>query len=619
MPTLYALFVWLARRAPLLRVRDADAEIEKLAFVRILVGIVVLVRILPIVYGSYFYFNDALFEVLPAATIAGVAVVALVVCVTIGLFTPIALVGTLLLYGSFDRLSHTQTLGTQILTLLLTLLLLTGAGSRRSLDAGLMQRGGTLGRFVRRLYALPGRLDEDAVTVSYLLIFMSYAVISLGAILLHIHDSYWRQGYTLQVMLTSSYLSRAYELFRGIEAVAPGVLRAFSIVAGAGQAIFQLLMPLLIFARGSGWFVVIWGMNFFLASTFLLELSYLPYIEILLWAALFFRAPRRHALAIYYDDYCNLCKRTVQTLRTVDFAAALDFRPASTSGAEAERHGIDVNALSTSLHGVYRDRVYAGYDLYLLITRRAPLLWVFAPILWILRVLRVGPMIYEAVARNRRRMFGTCEVAYDVRRRYASRPTLRPSPVLGPALGVVCGVYVALFYGTLFLRLPDLDSGIPRAAEGIYRLGFEVPNVFNSTDLRMSDHWRVVYRQSADGGWDLVPFHAPDGRKLLYPRVVDILYFGNSLPWRRLALEQDIIAFTRGAIGDSLVRRLIEFDERIRNERGGRYRIDVYRNFASAPGRKDRAKYDPQLLYSYQVDRSEIRQAGRATESAPAR
>ena len=619
MPTLYALFVWLARRAPLLRIRDADAEIDKLAFVRMLTGIVVLVRVLPVVYGSYFYFDDALFGSLPAATVAGVAVVVLVACVTVGLFTPIALIGTLLLYGTFDRLAHTQTLGTQILTLLLTLLLLTGAGSRRSLDAGLMQRGGALGRFVRRLYTLPGRLDEDALAVSYLLIFMSYAVISLGAILLHVHDSYWRHGYTLQVMLTSSYLSRAYELFRGLEAAAPGGLRAFSIVAGAGQAVFQLLMPALIFSRAGGWFVVVWGMNFFLASTFLLELSYLPYIEILLWAAIFFRAPRRHPLAIYYDDYCNLCKRTVQTLRAIDFAAALDFRPASTSGTEAESHGIDLGTLSTSLHGVYRDRVYAGYDLYLLITRRAPLLWVLAPILWILRLVRVGPMVYEAIARNRRRMFGTCEVAYDVRRRYAARPPLRPYPQLAPALGFVCGVFVALFYGTLFLRLPDLDSGSPRAAEGIYRLGFEVPNVFNSTDLRMSDHWRVVYRQSRDGSWELVPFHAPDGRKLLYPRVVDILYFGNSLPWRRLALEQDIIAFTRGAIGDSLVRRLIEFDERIRNERGGRYRIDVYRNFASAPGRTDRAKYEPQLLYSYQVDRSEIRQAGRTSEVVPGR
>jgi predicted DCC family thiol-disulfide oxidoreductase YuxK len=604
-PTLYQFFAWLSRRAILLNVRDVDAELEKLAFLRVFAGLVALARVLPIVYGSYFYFDDRLVGSLPQATVLGAVVAVLLTCLTIGLFTPLTLIALFLLFGLFDVAAETQTLGSQMLFLVLALLLLTGAGSRRSIDAIWLRRGtGALGRFVRALYALPGRLDENALRIMYFLIFMSYAVISFGAILLHVHDTYWRGGYTLQVMLTSSYLSRAYPFFRELETLAPQLLRGISIVGSVGQALFQASMLVLIFTRAGGWFVVLWGLNFFLASAFLLELSYLPYLELILWGALFLRVPARSRVAIYYDDFCNLCKRSVQTLRAIDLAGTFDFRPASSNGADAAKSGIDLSQLSVSLHGVFRGRVYVGYDLYFLITRRAPLLWILAPLLWLLRVLRIGPAVYAAVARNRRRVFGTCEVAYDANRHAAARFPLPTSRLLAPALGLVCGAFVALFYGTLFLRLPDLSSGIPRAVEGIYRLGFEVPNVFNSTDLRMSDQWRVVYRQSDDSTWQLVPLHALDGQKLLYPRVVDILYFGNSLPWRRQALEEDdLIAFAHGAVGDSLMQRLIAFDERLRNARGGRYRVEIYRNHGSDPHRRDPGKYVPQLVYSYEVAR----------------
>jgi predicted DCC family thiol-disulfide oxidoreductase YuxK len=605
MPTLYGWFEWLSRRAILLNVRDPDAELEKLAFIRIFVGLVVLARVLPIVYGSYFYFDDVLLGSLPAATVLGAIVVALVVCVTVGIFTPLALVALLLLYGLFDVTAQTATLGTQILLLLIALLLLTGAGSRRSIDAMWMQRQtGTLGRFVRALYALPGRLDENALRVCYFLVFAAYAVISFGAILLHIYDTYWREGYTLQVMLTSSYLSRAYPLFRELEALAPNVLRGMSIVGSAGQALFQLAMFPLIFTRAGGWFAALWGLGFFLASAFLLELSYLPHLEILLWGALFVRTPSRNPIAVYYDDYCNLCKRTMQTLRAVDVVGTFQFRPVSKNAEDAARYGIELDQLGVSLHGVFRERVYVGYELYFLITRRAPLLWIFAPVLWLLRAIRVGPAVYETVARNRRRMFGTCEIAYDANRGATARFALPASRFLAGSLGTACGVFVALIYGTLFLRLPDLDSGIPRAKEGIYRLGFEVPNVFNETDLKMSDQWPVIYRQLADSSWQIVPLHAPDGQKLLYPRLVDILYFGNSLPWRRRVMENggDVIAFARpGGVGDSLVQRVIAFDERMRGVRGGHYRVEIYRKSGSDTRRHDRAKYIPQLVYSYEV------------------
>jgi predicted DCC family thiol-disulfide oxidoreductase YuxK len=583
-------------------VRDVNAELDKLAFIRIVVGIVALVRVVPIVYASYFYFYDKVFGLAPSATLIGVVITALVLLVTIGFLTPLALIALLLSYGAFDSANMTRTLGTQLFVLVLVLLLLSGAGSRRSTDGVLMRRGAKVGRFVARLYALPGRLSESSLRVIYFLLFVTFAVLSFGAILLHAQDTYWRQGYTLQVLFTSSYLSRAYSFFRGLEAAAPDALRAMSAFGSAGQAVFQFLMLPLIFTRIGGWFVVLWGSLFFLLSALVLELSYLPYMELLLWGALFARVPSRAPVEVYYDDFCNLCKRMMQTLRAIDVFGTFVYRPLSTSAAQASALGIDVERLSASLHGVYRGRVYVGYDLYVLITTRAPLLWIFAPFLWLGRLLRVGPWLYELVARNRRRVFGTCAVAYDVNR---TQPVaMGTSAALRPALSLVCGVFILLFAGTLFLRVPDLESDTPlEEPRGLHRLSFEVPNVFNSADLQMSDRWPVIYRENR-GTWDLVPFHALDGQKLRYPRLVDIMYFGNSLRWRRLSLDKDLVRFNKpGGKGYELVQRAIAFDDRLRGRKGGRYRVEIYRTNGTDLTRQDPAKYAPELVYRYEVHR----------------
>jgi predicted DCC family thiol-disulfide oxidoreductase YuxK len=600
--TLYRFFAWLSARAALLHVRDADREIDKLAFIRVATGIVTLARVVPIVYGGHFYFYGTLVGPFAAATVSGAVMVALLLCLTVGLFTPIALAALLLLIGPYDQISESATLGTTILALILPLLLLTGSGSRRSVDATLMRSDSRAGRFVRMLYAVPGRLDSDALRVIYFLIFITYAALSFGAVVLHANDMYWREGRTLQVMLTSSYLSRWYWAFRAIEASAPSLMHTLSAIGSAAQALFQLLMIPLIFTRVGGWLVALWGLGFFLASAFLLELSYLPYLELLLWAALFVRTPSLKPVAIYYDDYCNLCKRTMQTLRAIDFVGTFEFRPASKHEADVAKYGL--GDLSASLHGVYRDRVYVGYDFYQLVATRAPALWILAPVLWLLRVVRVGPALYDAVARNRRRVFGTCEVAYDANKRGASRFVIPSFRQLVPTLGAICGVFAATWFGTLVLRLPDIETGRMPPRVGIYRLGFDVPNVFNEADLRMGDAWSVIHRAAADGSWELVPFHGLDGEKLFYPRLVDILYFGNSLRWRRRAIGHDLKTYAGpDGRGGPLTQRAIAFDDRIRGNNGGRYRVDVYRTDGSNVRRSDPQKYVPQLVDSYEVRR----------------
>ena len=160
---------------------------------------------------------------------------------------------------------------------------------------------------------------------------------------------------------------------------------------------------------------------FILISAGAIMLSYLPCVEVCLWALLWVRPRATPAVEVLYDDRCNLCRGTVRVLRALDPLKAFAFLPLSSNEAFAAKHGATIEAVLEDLHGVRRDRLLRGYDLYRALARANPLLWVFVPLLE-LELTRLGPKIYGAVARRRRRLFGTCELGGAPNRR---RPFLR--------------------------------------------------------------------------------------------------------------------------------------------------------------------------------------------------
>ena len=81
--------------------------------------------------------------------------------------------------------------------------------------------------------------------------------------------------------------------------------------------------------------------------------------------------------------------------------------------------------------------------------------------------------------------------------------------------------------------------------------GLEIPVVFNETDLKMSEHWMTLYKYKdienhpinqsklkyidvkRSDEIELVPITKPTGEKDYYQQS-DLLYFGNTLKYRRL-------------------------------------------------------------------------------------
>ncbi len=224
----------------------------------------------------------------------------LVVAFTVGLLTPLVTLVIGATYVQFDLALGTSTLGTDVLMILLILFLLGGAGATLSVDAWIVRRWprSAIGRMLASVYRIIGLPGAAQLRVYLFLAFAAYGVVSLSALLFHVDDARWQSGDTVEMMLTNPYLSRLHGVFHSLEVATPGGFHAASTVAVVLQTVFQAGMILLIRWVWGYRFVVAYGLLFILLSLVALELSYLPFLELCLWALLFTRTQTEPVLLL---------------------------------------------------------------------------------------------------------------------------------------------------------------------------------------------------------------------------------------------------------------------------------------------------------------------------------
>ena len=409
-------------------------------------------RTVPILWASYYYFQPIRDGLPPEAFIDGLWTLALVVTVTLGFATPVTMPYLMYAYTEFDVSLGTVTLGTTFLCLLLGLFFLTGAGAQLSIDAWFLRARGPIGAIWRFLYSIVGVPSARQLRLVFLLSFAAYATMNFGALLFHLSDDAWLSGDLLRIVFTSSYLCRSWNMFRQLESFAPWAIGALSFTGSLGQVAFQGLMVPLLWTRWGARFVVAWGSVFFALSLGLLQLSYLPVLEILFWIALFHR-PRPPA------------------------------EPSTAGMRSLERNA------------------------------------------WVARIMIVGG-------------FAVLTVFAATNLPYTPDPTALSAHVSNPMFR---------------------------------RVGLEIPYVFNRQDLRMGDHWAVIYR---DGSSEPLPYHGLQGERLSWVQWSDLFYFGNSLRWRRSFRGPGYLA--RDQDGFKYLLDVGRFDHRRRAAERSVYRIEYY-------------------------------------------
>lgn len=598
-------------------VHRPEVEFRKLGILRFLLGIIIFARYLEIIYSSTFFPK----YVTTNFFIADATFLLVIFSFTIGFITNLSTLAVIGLMYYFDSLFHVPTLGSNICTQFLLVLFFANSGLFYSIDRLLVRSKLLRNSFISRILMFPGLPQASQLRTIYALGFFSYALVSMVALSYHLVDRFWTSGTTVGIMFTGAYMTKYYMSFRKLALTYPEPYFLFSKLAVIGQSIFQFLMiPLMIFRVGR-FFTFWWGLMFFISAFFFLQLSYLPHVEILFWLALFIRPGSGSHITVYYDGKCNLCRRSIWLLRTLNFNQSVIFTSLWNAPETIEKYDLDTERLKVWMGGIYNDKVYFGYDLYLLIARKNPLYYLLLPILYLGKWTRVGYFIYSIIAKNRYKVFGQCAIEPPEKNTSVATPVMRNG--VYDFMKVIYGLAFILFLffefpyfynakGQLLGLLPATTAKVleQSTVKALYIIGFDVPIVFNEVDLTMNEKWFVLYRLR-NGKKELVPIMDEHGAKLPLFFKSDIMHFSNHgsgilyyatvLPYRRAFIQRDANGFHEsGNPGALAIQRIIYLDRKKNNiSDTTSYYLEVRRDH-SITGFNSNAK-DDSTRFNYKV------------------
>jgi len=267
---------------------DVADEQLKINALRIVVGLAALWRTGLVTFSALYYFPPHGFLSCPFQFWLALVTLTFTGLFTLGFLTPVATVGLLLFYNYMDLTLSTATLGTNVFTCCLFFFLFANAGSRLSVDAlALKNEKSPLHALTRACYSVIKFPTREQLRAYLWLLFVSYGLTSLGAASHHVSDKSWLTGETMSLLLNSSFLASQWQFFRVVSAQLPWLFSTISPAICVVQILFQGLMIPLVYTRWGCWFVGLYGTGFALGSLILLQLSYLPWTEGVLWALVF--------------------------------------------------------------------------------------------------------------------------------------------------------------------------------------------------------------------------------------------------------------------------------------------------------------------------------------------
>lgn len=121
--------------------------------------------------------------------------------------------------------------------------------------------------------------------------------------------------------------------------------------------------------------------------------------------------------AVLYDGHCAFCRKSVELLKRLDWfgnlryqdARDLEHLPTSATPLEPDRLLEEMHVLTPDGRGLYH-----GFTALRWLAWRLPLLWPFAPLLYLPGVPKLGQRLYLWIARNRFRLVpchgGVCSI-----------------------------------------------------------------------------------------------------------------------------------------------------------------------------------------------------------------
>ncbi len=521
------------------------AEAPKFALLRFLFGLFLVERaVWVLVYLPPADWQD------PLIVWAALSPLVAGVLVATGTCTQLTLLYLILIQWQLgERVLRTVTLGNDVAAMLALLLFFASAGAHASVDGWWMRRGGRLGRFLQRTYALDGLPSVGTLQIAKLATLAAYWCVCLYSMLSHLAEPAWMDGSAGPLLLTNNFMSSYHGQFEAFFELGPWAVLLGRVSLWAMLPWYTLLLPCVLFGGLARLYAIAWGLVFFAMSLVVLQLGWLAQFELLFFAGLFWERrwlPGAGDVELAYDDRCRLCRRTVWLLMRLDILRVLRLRPASRCEDWLTEHGIDQDAARGAIHLVDgAGSKTRGFEAYVTLSRSLLLLAPLWPGLLLLRRVGLGDAMYRFVASRRLLWFGECDPVDNgpatpspstVRERLDRRSAIVP---VAAHLSLLALLFLAA------VPAPSLNwEGVPmptparRGVEAAHLYGMTPINVFNRADLRMAENWFTLSRVAPSGSLERLPILREDGSRLEWHRS-DRVYFGHTLRFRRGALREE--------------------------------------------------------------------------------
>jgi hypothetical protein len=169
------------------------------------------------------------------------------------------------------------------------------------------------------------------------------------------------------------------------------------------------------------------------------------------------------------------------------------------------------------------------------------------------------------------------------------------------ALEVCLFIALSTIYLSSFQLIKNVQpfSGISNlfqpAQSIMWNLGFCCQNVFNKSDLALSNNWYCLSRGSPSG--TLVPINGRLGNRLWF-HYFDVVYFSNSLVWRRCSSDEPFLKSKHCA---ELITKIARLDQRITGFQGA-YFATIYESNQSDVDGNRQQRYEPELIDTFEIN-----------------
>lgn len=512
----------------------SDFEYAKFSILRILFGLLLLSRSLDIhtlLTGS---------EVLSTIGLISAFYLLATVLLTIGLFTQYALLFLVFfMWQSGDAILGTATLGNDIGAMLAVVLFLTGSGKYLSIDSKMIGKGSKLESLLLYTY---GNASTNTIALVKLAALTSYWAVCVYSLSMHLNEPAWMSGVAGPLLLTNSFMSSWHDLFSTLFNSSELAVHLARYSMWAMMLWYPMVLPFVLL--GGVWrsYVIIWGLLFFTLSSVVLNLGSLAEIEFLFWAAIFWSKTglnNKDKISIFYDDKCNLCDKTIRYICALDIFSRVKLKPVSENYDLLKDLGIDPGDALTDLYGVCNSdkTMKSGYSFYILLSQKIVLLWPFYPLLVSAKIFGIGSFIYRIIARKRIELFGVCTLS-SIKLRLPKNAICNNEAVFQKA--VVVHILFLSIISIAFMPAPyiGIQGSYNMASQAAHYYGITPINVFNKTDLRLSENWFTLESIDYD---EVTPVFNRKGERLAFHKS-DRVYFGGTLVFRRVLIDHDACA-----------------------------------------------------------------------------